>query len=273
MAATAWKGSSPELIGTKLQLLTEGAETPTDIALAKVDTIVLGGIQPPRTIPPLSARFTFAQSGSTLTIPLDGDSFSWTLNQINLKDLAGQPHATQADRLAGIEILGGRVVYLTELDPEKQEQVSFLGTSWPYQVNRNVLGQPLRVGRTIYPRGLGVHTQSTLVYQLDGAFDTLSLRVGMDDSAAPSGEAHVYVVLDGKVLWEEKSLKPGALSDELSLPIKGGRAWNCTPIPRRGWMSRGAWIGSMWRCAGSNGAARSLPSPRSGRSMARRAKS
>jgi hypothetical protein len=231
---------------SRLQLLTEGADNPTDLALSKVDAIVFGGIQPARTIPPLSVRLTFATSGSILTVPLDapGGSFGWTLNQLTIKDPGGQTHSAQADRLTSLEVLGGRVVYLTELDPEKEEQISFLGTAWPYQVNRNVLGQPLRVGRTSYSRGLGVHTQSTLVYQLDGTFDTLSLRVGMDDSAAPNGEAHVYVLLDGKVLWDEKSLKPGALSKELSLPIQGGKRLelHADPASRLDVQGRVDWI-------------------------------
>jgi hypothetical protein len=68
-----------------------------------------------------------------------------------------------------------------------------------------------------------VHTQSTLVYELDGSFDTLSLRVGVDDSAAPNGEAKASVVLDGKPLWASKTIKAGELTEELSLPIKGGK--------------------------------------------------
>jgi hypothetical protein len=127
------------------------------------------------------------------------------------------------NRLVSVEIVGGRVVWLTELDPEQEEQVPFIGAAWPMQVNQNVLGQPLRVNRATFDRGIGVHTQDTLTYKLDGTFDTLSLRVGLDDSAAPNGQARASIVLDGKKIWEAQALKPGELSPELNLPIAGGK--------------------------------------------------
>jgi len=207
-----------------IELSTEGSDKTTKIPQAKIDSILFGGARPPREIPPASVRLSF-QSGTVFTVPLD--TFDWSLSSIKLKDAAGQEHNATADFLVSVEILGGRVVYLTDLDFAKEEQISFLGTSWPAQINKNALGQPMRVARQTYDRGIGVHTQSTLVYELDGTFDTLAFRVGLDDSAAPLGEAQVSVVLDGKKLWptsgEGKLLKPGVLSEELNLPIKGGR--------------------------------------------------
>jgi hypothetical protein len=109
----------------------------------------------------------------------------------------------------------------------KEEQVSFLGTPWPAVPDHNVLGQPLKAGRATYDRGIGVHTQSTLIYDLKGGFETLSLRVGMDDSAIPNGEANASVTIDGKVLWQtapDKPLKAGEAPRELTLDVKkGGR--------------------------------------------------
>lgn len=217
---------------SKIQLAANDAAAPTDIALSKIDAIVFGGAKPPREIPPLSIRLTFT-SGTVYTVPLGAEGFNWTLNKITLKDAAGQEHTTTADRINTAEVLGGRVVYLTELDFSAEEQVSLLGTAWPAQINKNALGQPLRVARQTYERGLGVHTQSSLVYQLDGSFDTLSLRVGLDDSAAPLGEAQASIILDGKRIWPTgadaggsnggKILKPGEISAELALPIKGGK--------------------------------------------------
>jgi hypothetical protein len=209
-----------------VELATEGNEKPTPIGMSKIDTIIFGGAKPPRTVPPLSIRLSF-YSGSVYTVPLEGQEspFKWALSKVTVKDAAGQEHTANADRIVSAEVLGGRVVYLTDLDFAAEEGSSFLGTAWPAQVNKNVLGQALRVARNVYPRGIGVHTQSMLVYQLDGSFDTLSFRVGLDDSAEPLGEAKASVVLDGKTLWQsgEKALKPGAISDDIVLAIKGGK--------------------------------------------------
>jgi hypothetical protein len=234
---------------TNIQLATEagGATSTTDIALSKIATVVFGGAKPPRGIPPLAVRLSFT-SGSVYTTPLDGQDnpFNWTLSKVTVKDAAGREHSANSDRIVSAEIVGGRIVYLTELDPANEEQSSYLGTAWPAQFDKNVLGQPLRVARTTYARGIGVHTRSTLVYQLDGTFETLSLRVGLDDSAAPLGEARASIVLDGKTLWQngDKPLKPGEISPELALPIKDGNRLelHADPTDRLDVQGRVDWI-------------------------------
>jgi hypothetical protein len=217
---------------SKLLLVTDNPDQPLPIPLANISQIYFGGAAAPRSVPPLSVRLSFT-SGSTYTVPLSGqpDAFAWTLNNLTIKDPAGTDHPVKIDSIARADVLGGRVVYLSELDPVSEEQTTFLDTSWPMQINKNVLGQPLRIARVDYPRGIGVHTQSTLTYDLDGSFDTLSLRVGLDDSAAPTGEALASISLDGKTLWQSATLKPGQLSPELSLPIKGGHRLQLTAAP------------------------------------------
>jgi hypothetical protein len=234
---------------TNIQLSTDagGATATTDIALSKIETIVFGGARPPRAVPPLSVRLSF-YSGSVYTVPLEGQDspFNWTLSKVTVKDAAGREHPTNSDRIVSAEVVGGRIVYLTELDCLSEEQASYLGAAWPAQFNKNVLGQPLRVARTTYARGIGVHTRSTLVYQLDGSFETLSLRVGLDDSAAPLGEARASIVLDGKTLWQngDQPLKPGEISGELALPIKGGKRLelHADPTDRLDVQGRVDWI-------------------------------
>ncbi len=209
--------------GEKLQVAAN-ADTTNDIELKNVDRITFGGVAPARAIPPLSARITLI-TGSVLTVPLSAKekTFSWSLGDVKLQDPAGKERKTTADKISSIEVLGGRVFFLTDLDPAKDVQSTYLGTKWPTQLNLNVLGQSLKVGKTVYPRGLGVHTRSILSYELDGSFETLTLRAGMDDSAAPHGEANLSVVLDGKTIWESKGMKAGVLSPEVKLTVKGGK--------------------------------------------------
>ncbi len=212
----------------KLQITTNANDSATtDIELSKVDRIAFGGVSPARAVPPLSARLTFL-SGSTLTVPLTdkNKTFSWSVGDITLKDPAGQERKTTPDQVSAVEVLGGRVVFLTEIDPASDQQTSYLGTVWPTQVNKNVLGGTLKVGKNIFGRGLGVHTRSILTYDLQaagGKFDALTLRAGLDDSSAPYGEANLSIVLDGKVLWEAKGMKAGQISEELNLPLKEGK--------------------------------------------------
>lgn len=212
----------------KLQIAVGADNTQTDIELARVDHISFGGVAAPRTVPPLSARFTFI-TGTILTIPLEKpENFSWSISNVTFADPAGgDPHKTIADKLVSVEVLGGRIVFLSDIDPAKDEQSTYLGAKYPTQVNANVVGGPLRVGGTTYARGLGVHTQSTLSYDLDGTFEALTFRPAIDDAAAPQGEANLSVSLDGKVVWHLDNLKPvaphGAAPDVVTLPVKGVR--------------------------------------------------
>jgi len=229
-----FKNSGDKLQGTfdgldaqSLQFQADGATKDTAIDLSTVQAIVFGGSRPPRTIPPLSVRISFASS--TLTVPLAAqpprqrESFTWSLAQASLTDALGAAHALPVSRINHMEIVGGRIVFLTEIDPDSETQISFIGSPWPFQVNKNVIGQELRVGRNSFARGIGVHTQSTLTYTLDGSFDTFTVRVGLDDSAEPLGAARASIVLDGKILWHADALKPGELSSPITLPVKGGR--------------------------------------------------
>ena len=222
--------------GAKVQIAT-GANNDviSDLNVDNVERVMFGGVSPARAMPVLSARISFV-SGSVMTVPLAGKSaaFAWTINSVEIKDPGGKDRKASADTIASIDIVGGRVVFLTELDPAKDEQTSFMGTQWATQVNKNVLGEAMVVGKKTYSRGLGVHTKSDLVYELDGSFETLKLQVGMDDSAAPQGSADVAVVLDGKVLWESKGMKAGAASEELALPVAGGKRLELRANPALG---------------------------------------
>ncbi|MCL2641009.1 MAG: NPCBM/NEW2 domain-containing protein [Phycisphaerales bacterium] len=222
----------------KLQIAT-GAddETVADIDLARVERLSFGGMTPARGVPALGARIRFV-GGSVLTVPLDAkthkNTFAWTIGDILFKDPAGKDRKISVNAVAAIDIVGGRVVYVSELDPVKDEQSTLMGTRWETQVDRNVMGEPLMVGRKVYQRGIGVHTSSSLVYELDGSFDVLKCQVGLDDSAVPHGAANVAVVVDGKVLWEAGGLKAGEAAVEVAVAIKGGRRLELRAVPALG---------------------------------------
>src|SRR6185436_3134777 len=97
--------------------------------LANIDTIVFGGAITPRTIPPLSVRLVF-DKGTILTVPVDTKNkpFDWQIGNLTIKYTNDTPHAIQDSRLVSAEVVGGRVVWLTELDADREEQISFLGT-------------------------------------------------------------------------------------------------------------------------------------------------
>lgn len=227
------KNSGDTLAGMFLDLNDEGITLQSDLgetklAWSRIDRLSLGGAVPPRTLPPLSFRLTFT-GGSTLTVPADG--FSWNIATVTFKDPAGNERKIDADQVTSIDVLGGRVLPLTAIDPASETHTPTFTVKHPARINTNVMGGPLKIKDHTYPKGIGVHTASTLTYELDGTFDTLLLRVGMDDSAAPHGRANVTILLDGKTLWETKNLAPGKITEQLQLPIKNGKKLELQATP------------------------------------------
>ena len=86
-----------------------------------------------------------------------------------------------------IDLRSKRVVYVSDLTPSRVEQHTLLGASWPVRHDRNVAGGPIRLGGKRYAKGLGVHSYTSLSYELGGAYERFSAVVGVDDSVAPRG--------------------------------------------------------------------------------------
>lgn len=104
-------------------------------------------------------------------------------------------------------------VYLTK-------KMATKATSLANVVNNNLSwqGNPISIGGKIYKRGLGVHADSELVYQLDKEFETLHVIPGPDD--AHVGEIEMKILLDDKQVFttgkissrDKKVRKPVKLS-------------------------------------------------------------
>ncbi|WP_295820437.1 NPCBM/NEW2 domain-containing protein [uncultured Deinococcus sp.] len=62
-------------------------------------------------------------------------------------------------------------------------------------------GRPLTIGQNVYARGLGVHANSTVTYDLGGACQAFTAVVGIDDETQGRGSAAFAVYGDGKLLY------------------------------------------------------------------------
>ena len=61
-------------------------------------------------------------------------------------------------------------------------------------------GRPLTIGQTAYTRGLGVHANSTITYDLGGVCQAFTAVVGIDDETQGRGSAAFTVYGDGRLL-------------------------------------------------------------------------
>ncbi len=105
-----------------------------------------------------------------------------------------------AARVAGLEIVGGKAIHLSDLKPSKYEYRPFLDERWPWSADSSATGRDLRVGGAVYDRGVGMHTHSLLTYSLGGAYARFEAVVGLDDLDGRRGAARIRVLGDGKPL-------------------------------------------------------------------------
>ncbi|MCP4245796.1 MAG: hypothetical protein GY778_01995 [bacterium] len=106
------------------------------------------------------------------------------------------------DTVARIEFRSDRIVYLSDLEPVRQESAGLLHRPWPMRLDRSVANRPIVLGGRRYERGLGVHARTELAYRLDEAFALFVATVGIDDSVRPRGNVTFKVLGDGRVLYD-----------------------------------------------------------------------
>lgn len=110
--------------------------------------------------------------------------------------------------ISEMRVLRGRSVFLSDLTPLEQKHTPFLPGSreWPMQRDRSVSGRPLRLGGRELPKGLGMHSRSTVTYDLAGKYRSFHAVVGLDDASAGEGTATCAVEVDGRRVFEQPAL-------------------------------------------------------------------
>lgn len=112
------------------------------------------------------------------------------------------------DAIFEMRVLRGRAVDLSDLTPAESQQTPFLpgAREWPLQRDRTVAGRPLRLGGREFPKGLGMHSRSTVTYDLAGKYRAFHAVVGLDDTMVGEGTAACAVEVDGRRVFEEMAL-------------------------------------------------------------------
>lgn len=120
--------------------------------------------------------------------------------QLTAQTVFGATLRVPLERVAALDLHGGRAVYLSDLTPAKYEFLPYLDESWPLAHDASVTGHDLRVGGSTYSKGLGVHSHARVQYRLAGAYRRFEAVVGLDDRDGQAGNVHVRVLADGKPL-------------------------------------------------------------------------
>ena len=106
-----------------------------------------------------------------------------------------------AESVVSLQFLGGRIVYLSDIEPTEYAFTPYLTRKWPLRSNQNAVGGPLRLGGREYARGIGMHSQSLATYRLNGEFAVFQAMIGIDAVTEGEGSVVFRVLADGKPLF------------------------------------------------------------------------
>lgn len=129
--------------------------------------------------------------------------------------------------LREVRLAGGRVVFLSDLEPDRVEATPF----WPgapmrqWRRDAGVDGGPLAVRGTAFSRGIGMQARCRLVYSLPGRPEArLLATLGVDDAAGGGGRVIFRVSGDGRALFESKTLTGKSPPLPIDLDVSGVRS-------------------------------------------------
>jgi len=143
-------------------------------------------------------------------------SLTWRNGTIEVELQHGSRASFSPDRLVRIDICGGNWEWLSGQEPISYQHTPLLARSWEYVSDRNVLGRPLSVADERYEHGIGVHSRSSLTYDLKGEYNTFVTHFGMDDESGPMADVSVAILVDGKPRFSQENVK----RDELHGPVR-----------------------------------------------------
>jgi hypothetical protein len=116
-------------------------------------------------------------------------------------------------------------VYLDSLQPLKAVSGND-GGKGRTQINRNCIGQPLKLKGVTYRRGLGEHATAELTYEIKPGYRRFVCVAGLDDQVARfhdlRGSIVVKVFADGELLAETPVLRGGGASANIDIPLPAG---------------------------------------------------
>ncbi len=131
--------------------------------------------------------------------------------------------AVPFDQVLQIEIHGGRWAWLAQLSPSSYAHTPMLSLAWPWQADRNAAGKPMRVTGRSFDHGLGVHSECTLQYALNGQYQSFVTQFGVDDDSGPYADMDVEIRVDGQSRFARQGVERGRLHGPVRVDLTGAR--------------------------------------------------
>jgi len=138
------------------------------------------------------------------SLALKGDS-------LMVETPAGANLSVPLEEVLRFDFSGGKIAYLSDLEPESARFTPLVGFSEPpqallgyfeYRRDQGFDDSPLKLDGKVFRKGLALVSRTELIYRLPDAFRLLRTTVGIDDTTRESGSVWLSIKGDGKLLWE-----------------------------------------------------------------------
>jgi hypothetical protein len=110
----------------------------------------------------------------------------------------GARYSIELDRLKRLQVASDAYAYLSDMEPAEAELVPQLDVVWRPRMDASVTGEPLRLDGVVHARGIGMHVDTQMAFDLDGGYRRFRALVGLDDGAGPRGSVVFRVLCDGQ---------------------------------------------------------------------------
>ncbi len=128
-------------------------------------------------------------------------------------------------QVRSIDFSLGKVRQLSQMKPSDVQYVPFWDLVWEYRKDVGPLSSPITLGGVTYPKGLSIHSKSTLKFRTQGEYRLFQAIIGIDDNADDKrveGDVKLTISGDGKTLFEA-DVKATDAPRKLDLNVTGVR--------------------------------------------------
>ncbi len=135
----------------------------------------------------------------------------------------GETWEADSESITFLQPFGGRATYLSDREHTVYRQVPFLSVAWPFALDRNVAGTPLRAGGRLFAKGIGMHSASRLSYALEGGEQRFEADACLDDHVGAGGSVVFRVFVDQEERYVSPVIRGGDAPVPISVEVSGAR--------------------------------------------------
>jgi hypothetical protein len=173
-----------------------GERRTRSLDLERVQGLVFQRTPPAEAVNPLCKVFDLRQNLLTAA------RLELTPDKLKVFTVSGATIDVPRTALLRLDFTNDKIVYLSDMKPANLIYKSLTGRNDPPRMDTNLDGKgPLQVKGEVFSKGLAMHANTELIYNLDGKYKKLEAVLGMDDLVGGDGQPRVRIEGDGKELF------------------------------------------------------------------------